>query len=174
MPHVHCNTFPVADPTNLLAEIARQPVLYFDDPHAGQVGDTEGIDRLLRLSKVHGKAIRFHVEELGQSDVHWVWLGDHSAMALLSMPGGIQTMYLHLSGLHQAEEESALNYVHKLVHGQFSLGEARPRNDTTSLIAFELNADEKTWHQFAFLSKILHGAFCDICGVPPEELGRRM
>ena len=167
MPPVHCNTLVVDDPTDLLGEIARHPVLYLDDLERAE--DTEGVGHLLRLSKLHGQAIRFRVEELDHSGVHWRWLGGHSAMALLSTPTGIQTLYLHLSGLNMDEEEMAVHYVHELVHGYFSMGQVRPRNRASSLVAFEFSPDEETWGEFAFLSKILHGEFCDICGVPREQ-----
>lgn len=159
MSYVHCPTFHVPDPTDLLKEIARMPVLYFDDVAMGQINDPFPLERILRLAFVHGRGVVFHVEELS-TRVKFFWLGHSSAISLLSTDEGIITLYLHLSGVDPDEDEISCCYLHAISHGLFSKGQVIPHEGVCALIEFQL------WNvggQGEFVSKLLHSPFCDIC-----------
>ena len=107
MSSVHCNTFRVPDPTDLLEEIARMPVLFYDDATMGKINDPLPLERILRLAFTAGKGVVFHIEELGPTLVKFFWLGGSSAISLLSLAEGVTTLYLHLSGVNPDEDEVA-------------------------------------------------------------------
>ena len=159
MSRVHCRTFVVANPADVLREIARRPTLHFDDAAMAQVDELERMEALFRLSFIHGRGIGFRVDELEMAVVRFHWLGRSSAMALLTMPGGIQAMYLNLSGHNRDEEREAARYILALTHGDFSMGEVLPATGASSLIEFELAGQS----QFAFLSKLIYAAFWQVC-----------
>lgn len=159
MPHVHCRTFVVADPTDLLREIAQMPVLYFDNPTMGQVEGMDLLERILHLAQYHGRGVVFHADELGPTLVKYFWLSTSSALSLLSTPEGTNTLYLHLSGFVPDEEEFVVHYLHEITHGLWSMGEVRSTNGASCLIEFELSGES----EFALLSKVLHGAFFGLC-----------
>ena len=107
MSNVICRTYIVADSTDLLAEIAQMPVLNLDDAALAQVDDMNRMEAVLRLSQRHGQGIIFTVDELGQASVRFHWLGTSSALALLSTPSDIHTLYLNLSGFDHDEDAAA-------------------------------------------------------------------
>ena len=159
MSRVHCRTFVVADPTDVLRETARRPILRFDDAAIAQVDELERMEALFRLSFIHGRGIGFRVDELEMAVVRFHWLGRSSAMALLSMPGDTRTLYLNLSGHNRDEEREAARYILELTHGHFSMGEVLPATGASGLIEFQL----KGKGQFAFLCKLIHAAFWQVC-----------
>ena len=151
-------TFIVPNPTDLMAEIAQMPVLNFDDAAMAQVGEMDSMDAILRLSRRHGRGVIFHVEELGEASLRFHWSGRSSALALLSTPSGIQTLYLSLSGCNPDEEEVA-RYVHGVALGSSAQWKSYPAIGLSAIIEYKIAGRPA----FTFLSSLLHTKFVEIC-----------
>ena len=160
MSRVIFRTFAVPDPTDLMAEIAQMPVLNFDDAAMAEVGEMDRMDAILHLSQRHGRGVCFHVVELGDASVRFHWIRRSSAMALLSTPSGIETLYLSLSGFNPEEEEFAARCIHTVALGSSAKWKGFPTNGMSAIIEYEIAGRP----EFTFLSSLLHTTFLQVCG----------
>lgn len=135
------------------------PVLNLDEAALTQVGEMDRMEAVLRLAQRHGRGVVFTVDELGQATVRFHWLGTSSALALLSTPDGVSTLYLNLSGFDPEEDAAAAHYIREITRSPFTENKVCPTGKASALIEFQIAGEGG----FDFISKLIHGAYWNIC-----------